>query len=95
MRVRAVGAAGVLACYAAIFENDLELELSQIPPTHRDGPYILNISKLMEVPQVVLLAASANSLRLMTDSPESWQVVVDAARRLNWPESRLQIVKPR
>jgi len=95
VRVRAAGAAGVLACYAAIFENDLELELSQIPPTHRDGPYILNISKLMEVPQVVLLAASANSLRLMTDSPESWQVVVDAAQRLNWPESRLQIVKPR
>lgn len=94
VRVRAAGTMGVLACYAATFEDGLELDLSHIPATHRDGPYILNISKLMEVPQVVLLATHANLLRLTTDAPESWQAVVDAARRLNWPESRFEVKLP-
>lgn len=93
IRLRASGAMGVLACFAAMFETGLDLELSQIPATHRDGPYILNISKVMEIPQAVLLAAQDNSLRLTVDSPESWQPVVDAARRLGWAESKLGVVK--
>ncbi|MGQ9503474.1 MAG: alpha/beta hydrolase family protein [Thermogutta sp.] len=93
LRVRAGGIMGVLACYAAIFEKGIQLELSQIPATHRDGPYILNISKFLEVPQVVLLTADANPLQLTTDSPEVWQPALEAARRLNWPESQLRVVQ--
>ncbi|HOA51837.1 MAG TPA: alpha/beta hydrolase family protein [Thermogutta sp.] len=93
MRVRAKGKMGVLACYAAMFETELALELDQIPLTHRDGPYILNISKVLEVPQAVFLAAQTNPARLTTDRPEAWQPALEAAQRLGWPESQLRIIK--
>jgi len=93
MRVRAKGKMGVLACYAALFETELALELDQIPLTHRDGPYILNISKVLEVPQAVFLAAQTNPARLTTDRPEAWQPALEAAQRLGWPESQLRIIK--
>ncbi len=93
MRVRAKGKMGVLACYAAMFETDLTLELDQIPATHRDGPYILNISKLLEVPQAVFLAAQISPVFLTTDNPEVWQPALDAAHRLGWPDSQLRIIK--
>jgi len=92
IRLRASRAMGVLACYAAMFETGLDLELAQMPVTHRDGPYLLNISKVMEVSQAVLLAAHDNTLRLTTDSPAAWQPVAEAAARLSWPDSKLRIV---
>jgi hypothetical protein len=48
--------AGV-ALYAALYEPDVaRLDLWHLPPSHRDGPTLLNVRKYMDTPQAVALA---------------------------------------
>jgi dienelactone hydrolase len=91
LTIKAQGRFGVLACYASVFEPVDKLILTEIPATHRNGPYILNISRVMEVPQAVLLAADRNRVEVKTQMIEDYQALVAAARRLGWSEDKLKV----
>ncbi len=91
LTIKAQGRFGVLACYASVFEPVDKLILTEIPATHRNGPYILNISRVMEVPQAVLLAADRNRVEVKTQMMEDYQALVAAARRLGWSEDKLKV----
>ena len=52
------GQAGILAAYAAIFEPDIpEVVLVEPPATHRDGPYFLNVLRVLDIPDALGLLA--------------------------------------
>lgn len=91
LTVKAQGRFGVLACYASVFEPVDKLILRNIPATHREGPYILNISRVMEVPQAVLLAADGSRVELRVRTTADWEAPVAAARRLGWSEEKLKV----
>lgn len=55
--------AGV-ALYASLYESVSELHLSQLPETHREGPILLNIDKVFDLPQALALAAERTPVRL-------------------------------
>ncbi len=57
IELRADGAMGVNALYAALFEPGVKrLELTRLPKSQRDGPDYLNVLKLVDIPQVLELA---------------------------------------
>jgi hypothetical protein len=57
MRLSGGGEMGVIALYAGIFEPDVSgLQLSKLPPSHRQGPTFLNVLRVLDTPQALLLA---------------------------------------
>jgi hypothetical protein len=98
LTVEAHGFMAVNALYAAAFlpsetaQRSLALELHSLPASHRDGPDYLNVMKILDVPQAVLLAASAcEEVRIGTVQPAAFAWPMAAALNLRWPERRLQI----
>lgn len=90
--VEAGGRMGVLTCYATVFQPVSGLVLHEPPLSHRDGPYILNISRVLDIPQAMFLAADCTPLVLQAENTQSWQSLLEAARRLNWPEKQLRVL---
>jgi hypothetical protein len=46
-----------IALYAALFEPEVSrLDLFDLPPSHRQGPTILNVRRILDTPQAVALA---------------------------------------
>ena len=47
-----------IALYASLFEPGIaELDLTDLPASHRDGPDFLNVLKYLDLPQAVAMAA--------------------------------------
>ena len=56
--------AGV-ALYASLFEPDVtRLDLWELPQSHREGPYFLNVLKYLDTPQAVAMAAGRSKVRV-------------------------------
>ena len=68
--VRALGDASVWTLYASLFEDNIrELELQDLPIRNRDAPDILNVSRFVQLPHVVMMAeARVQRIKL----PASW-----------------------
>ncbi|MFK8111119.1 MAG: alpha/beta hydrolase family protein [Rubripirellula sp.] len=71
------GDASVWALYSALFEPQIsELSLGDLPTKNRDAPDILNVSRFVELPQVVLMATEkVDQIRLLGNS-EQWQSIL-------------------
>ncbi|TWT73102.1 alpha/beta hydrolase family protein [Allorhodopirellula solitaria] len=73
------GDAAVWALYASLFEDRIaELELTDLPARNRDAPDLLNVSRSVELPHVVSMAADRASgviLRAADDDIAQWQSV--------------------
>jgi len=83
--------AGV-ALYAAIFEPDVrQLELFDLPRSHRDGPDLLNVLKTLDIPAAVAMAAERCEVRMYQRDPAGWDYPASVARKLSWDKDRFQI----
>jgi dienelactone hydrolase len=52
------GQAGILAAYAAIFEPDItEVVIVDPPASHMEGPYFLNVLRVLDIPEALGLLA--------------------------------------
>ena len=72
---------GVVGLYAAIFEKDVSgVELWHPPASHKQGPTLLNVLTILDVPQAVALLLPRKVLI---------QVKEEAAKEWDWP-ARLQ-----
>jgi hypothetical protein len=90
--VRGSGVAAGLATYAAIFESDVsELDLFDPPTTHRNGPYLLNVRRVFDMPQALALAASNTRVVIHAEDVGGWEYPRALARQLGWDEERLRI----
>ena len=88
------GAMGAIALYAALFEPGLAgLDLRDLPRSHSDGPALLGVLRVLDIPQAVALAAERSSvvLRRPTGGSDAWQYPAATARALGWPAGRLRI----
>jgi hypothetical protein len=88
------GAMGAIALYAALFEPGLAgLDLRDLPRSHRDGPALLGVLRVLDIPQAVALAAARSPvvLRRPAGGSDAWQYPAATARALGWPAGRLRI----
>jgi dienelactone hydrolase len=86
--------AGV-ALYAALYEPDVaRLDLWHLPPTHRDGPFLLNVRKYLDTPQAVALAFPRPVKLYVKDEAETraWAWPLDLQKALGKESLQIRVV---
>ena len=83
--------AGV-ALYASLFEPDIKrLDLYDLPKTHRDGPYFLNVERFLDMQQAVAMAAERSKVVIYQDDDTGWEYPQAVAKALGWDAKQIQI----
>jgi pimeloyl-ACP methyl ester carboxylesterase len=61
------GQAGIIATYAALLQPDMisEVVIFDPPTSHRDGPYFLNVDRVLDLPTALGLLAPDVKLTLI------------------------------
>lgn len=81
-----------IVLYASLFEpNVARLDLWDLPPTHLGGPDLLNVLRVLDLPEAVAIAATSSKVRLYRTPPANWEFPQKVARQSGWPEKQLQI----
>jgi hypothetical protein len=65
-----------------------QLDLWDLPASHREGPDYLNVLRFLEIPQAVAMAAERASVRVHGEAAEHWGFVTATARQAGWPQGR-------
>ena len=82
-----------IVLYASLFEPDIrQLDLLELPKSHRDRPTFLNVLRYLDMPQAVAMAAEGSRVRLYQKDASGWQFPQDAARKMGWPEKQFQVL---
>lgn len=82
----------VNAIYAALWDNDVALDLNQPSRSHKIGPDYLNVLRFLDVPQAIAMAVENSPVILRTNDPTEWDFPRSVATRLGWPADRLRII---
>lgn len=86
--------AGVTA-YASLEIDDVtRIDLHQPPASHRQGPYLLNVRKTLDLPQTIAMAAERAPVVIYDSKPANWSYVQETAAALKWGEKQFRIRKP-
>ncbi len=92
IELAARGQMAAVAMYASLFELDIaKLTLSDMPSTHRDGPILLNVSRYLDLPQAVAMAAERCPVEIKCSKPSDWKYPQAVAKQLGWGDDRMQI----
>ncbi|PYI87451.1 MAG: hypothetical protein DME26_06115 [Verrucomicrobia bacterium] len=84
--------AGV-ALYASLFESRVtDLHLYGLPKSHTDGPELLNVMRVLDMPQAVAMAAERCRLILYESPSDAWEFPLAVASRLDWRQTEIQIM---
>ncbi|MFO0851898.1 MAG: prolyl oligopeptidase family serine peptidase [Gemmataceae bacterium] len=80
------GTAAGIALYAGLFEPSVAgFELVGLPKSHRDGPALLNVLKVLDLPQAVALAAPRPvTLRAVNKADWEWPLRLQSAAGGKW-----------
>jgi dienelactone hydrolase len=89
--LRAAGATAVLAAHASLFGPPVAgLDLRRVPPSHQpDGPSLLNVLRILDVPQVLALAADRAPVVVSESDAAAFAFASATAAALGWPADRL------
>ena len=82
LRIRARGSMAVNVLYAAIGLEGIELELSELPATQRLGPDYLNVSRFLDLPQVLSMVAEQTPVVLKGAASTDWTYTTQTLRLL-------------
>ncbi|MBW3600070.1 MAG: acetylxylan esterase [Planctomycetes bacterium] len=86
--------AGV-ALYASLFEPDIaRLDLNSPPLSHRDGPFLLNVRRYLDLPQTAAMAAENSQVVIYQEGEDGWEWPAAVIEKLGWGEKRLQLRRP-
>lgn len=92
VQVRASDGMAVNALMASVFEPGLEgMELSQLPATFRDGPDYLNVLRILDLPEVLAMAAQTGSVRLLAPAEGVADYAEMVAAGLGWSPGRIRV----
>ncbi len=83
-----------VALYAVLFHDGgkvARLDLYDLPKTHRDGPTFLNVSRYLDMPQAVAMAAERSKVVLYQDDDAGWEYPQGVAEKLGWDAKQIQI----
>jgi dienelactone hydrolase len=94
VHVRSRNGMGGVALYASLFEPPVaRLELANLPTSHEpDGPSILNVLKVMDIPTAAALAAERSDVRLRQRDSRAWDFPRSAVKRMGW-EGRFEVAE--
>jgi hypothetical protein len=67
------------------------LDLYDLPKTYRDGPCLLNVERLLDMPQAVALAAERSKIVIYQDDNAGWEYPQAVAKQLGWDAKQIQI----
>ncbi len=82
--------------YASLFTPKVHrLDLHDLPKSHQDGPYLLNVMRFLDTPQAVALATERSQVRIYQADKSGWEYPQAVARKLNWSEKQLQVRVPK
>jgi len=85
IRITGTGYAGILGLYASLFESNIsEVALQHPPMSHQNGPQLLNVLKIMDIPQAAAIAADKCKVSIETGDVEAWRYPKEVAEKLNW-----------
>ncbi len=91
LHLRGAGTMAGIALYASLFEPHIEqLDLHDLPNHHRDGPYLLNVNRYLDVPQAVAMAAQRTRIRMQGADPQDWSYANSVIQALGWEPEALQ-----
>ena len=91
--LRAEGNLAADALYASLFEPALaDLDLWQLPASHRQGPDYLNVLRILDLPQAAAMAAERCPLRLHQTDPGAWAYPQSVVTALGWDAARLEVI---
>ena len=94
LRLQGERDASGIALYASLFEPSVSaLDLWHLPKSHRDGPILLNVAKVLDLPQAVALATVPVTLHV----PPAERVLWAWPLRLQKPlgEERFKLIEDR
>ncbi len=95
LRAKARGGMAANLLYASLFvPNIAQLELAEMPASHREGPTYLNVLRHLDLPQALAMAAERANITLATRTPGQWDFATRVARAMQWDPERLRIVAP-
>jgi dienelactone hydrolase len=78
--------------YAALFEPGVaRLDLSNLPKSHGDGPELLNMLQVLDMPATVAMVAERAEVHLAQTAPGAWEYPKSVIKQLRWDAGRLQI----
>ena len=81
--------------YASLFEPEIaRLDLHELPASHREGPFFLNVTRFLDMPQAVAMAAERSRIALYSEQPDAWTYPERIGKVLGWDAKQLQIRKP-
>lgn len=91
--LQAKGTMAVNTVYASFVTPNIScLELLDPPATHRNGPYYLNVNRVLDVPQAIAIAAQNSKLAIQTDRADAFQFAIQASR-LSQDVSAIKFIK--
>jgi len=84
-----------ISLYAALLDKpDIKrLDLYDLPKTHRDGPYFLNVERFLDMPQAVAMVAERAKVVIYQDDDGGWEYPLGLAKALGWDEKQIQLRK--
>lgn len=86
------GSMAVNVLYASLFEPAVAgLQLRGLPASHQAGPDYLNVLRVLDVPQVVAMAAERAPVQLQSVNEADWNFPASVGQRLNWPAGRVSV----
>jgi len=92
MRLQGQRDTGGVVLYAALFEPDIaSVDLYQMPKTHRDGPELLNVLKILDIPQAIAIAAERTEVRIYQKDRTGWEYPQEVAFKLGWDGKQFQV----
>lgn len=85
-----------IALYASLFEPGVgQLDLTDLPATHAQGPTLLNVLRFLDVPQTVAMAAERANVLLRGGTAGDWQFPESVAASLEWDRERFRVENDR
>jgi dienelactone hydrolase len=92
--LQADGRMAGVALYASLFEGGVaRLDLHHLPPSHVDGPHLLNVLKTLDLPAAVTLAATRSQVVLYDAPAEQWEYPRRVGQGLGWPAKQVELRK--
>lgn len=91
LTLKSTGRLAGVALYASLFEPVQRLELADLPATHKDGPDLLNVLKVLDIPAALAMAAERSEVELTTPGRVPFTYAVAVAKKLGF---NLEVVAP-
>ncbi len=86
--------AGVTLHASLHIDDVTRLDLHELPTSHREGPFLLNVRRHLDTPEVVAMAAENSRVVIYQPEEKSgWDYPTAVVEKLGWDKKQLQIRK--